>query len=74
MRMETMTLGGGERSNADENCANIYQICFDLDSFLQKKVGLDGLIGPFQLHDSMILSEKEFSKQHEAHKLNPDNR
>ena len=33
-----------------ENWTTICQICFDLDSCIEQRVGLNGLIGPFQLN------------------------
>ena len=33
----------------------ICQVCFELDSCNAQGVGLDGLVGPFQLYYSMIL-------------------
>ena len=34
----------------------ICQVCFEVDSCNAQGVGLDGLVGPFQLYYSMILS------------------
>ena len=39
-----------------ENWSTICQIYFDLDSWIEQGVGLNGLMDPFQLNDSMIQS------------------
>ena len=56
--MEPVTQGGGGLSHTggiQEAAGHTCQVCFELDSCNAQRVGLDGLVGPFQLYYSMIL-------------------
>ena len=48
-----ITSGGGESANTrdiQEKIDNLCQICFDLDSCIEKGIGFNGFIGSFQLN------------------------
>ena len=68
--MESVILGGGERSDTgglQENIkTTLHLICFDFYSCLKQGAGLDGLTGPFQLHDSVILCGQDEKQEKEG--------